>query len=107
MPGRKDRRSAINRRVKLQDGKLSQEQVLIQLRKERGVGGRRRLFSLQGLRQLRTQSGLTWSMSRFLGTVTGAVALGCAIAAMWFGLPAQAGAADGSGAGRAPAASWC
>ena len=37
--GRSDRRAAINRRMKLQENKISQEQVLIQLRKERGLGG--------------------------------------------------------------------
>ena len=35
--GRSDRRAAINRRMKLQENKISQEQVLIQLRKERGL----------------------------------------------------------------------
>ena len=48
--GRADRRTAINRRMKLQEGKISQEQVLIQLRKERGLDGRRSLFSLERLR---------------------------------------------------------
>ena len=43
--GQADRRTSINRRMKLQDGKLSQEQVLIQLRKERGGEGGS-LFSL-------------------------------------------------------------
>jgi len=35
--GRSDKRTAINRRMKLQENKISQEQVLIQLRKERGL----------------------------------------------------------------------
>ena len=37
--GRSDRRAAINRRMKLQENKISQEQVLMQLRKERGLDG--------------------------------------------------------------------
>ena len=48
--GSKDRRAAINRRMKLQEKKLSQEQVLIQLRKERGLDGRGSLFSLERFR---------------------------------------------------------
>ena len=60
--GRSDKRAAINRRMKLQEKTISQEQVLIQLRKERGVDGARGLFSMAALRALRTQSGLTVSM---------------------------------------------
>ena len=56
--GRRDRRAAINRRMKLQENKITQEQVLLQLRKERGIDGRSLLFSLDWLRALRTQSGL-------------------------------------------------
>jgi len=83
--GRSDRRSAINRRMKLQEGKFSQEQVLIQLRKERGLEGRRSLFSLSGLRRLRTQSGLTKPLPHFLGMTSGA-ALGIALLLVWFGV---------------------
>ena len=57
--GRSDSRTAINRRMKLQESKISQEQVLIQLRKERGLDGGASLFSLDQFRTLRTQSG--WS----------------------------------------------
>ena len=56
--GRADKRTAINRRMKLQSGKISQEQVLIQLRKERGLEGGVSIFSLESFRTLRTQSGL-------------------------------------------------
>jgi tight adherence protein B len=83
--GRSDRRAAINRRMKLQERKLSQEQVLIQLRKERGLDGRRSVFSLSGLRRLRTQSGLTKPLSHFLGMTSGA-ALGIALLLVWFGI---------------------
>ncbi|OJU04888.1 MAG: type II secretion system protein F [Rhizobiales bacterium 65-79] len=82
--GRSDKRAAINRRMKLQEKKLSQEQVLIQLRKERGLGGRRSLFSLSGLRRLRTQSGLTKPLPHFLGMTFGA-AFGIALLLLWFG----------------------
>lgn len=83
--GRSDRRAAINRRMKLQERKLSQEQVLIQLRKERGVDGRSSLFSLAGLRRLRMQSGLTKPLPQFLG-ITSGVAPGIALFLLWFGI---------------------
>ena len=83
--GQADRRTSINRRMKLQDGKLSQEQVLIQLRKERGGEGGS-LFSLDGLRRLRAQSGLVMPLPRFLGITTG-VAFAIALLSVWFGLP--------------------
>ena len=83
--GQADRRTSINRRMKLQGGKLSQEQVLIQLRKERGGEGGS-LFSLDGLRRLRAQSGLVMPLPRFLGITTG-VAFAIALLSVWFGLP--------------------
>ena len=83
--GQADRRTSINRRMKLQDGKLSQEQVLIQLRKERGGEGGS-LFSLDCLRRLRAQSGLVMPLPRFLGITTG-IAFAAALLAVWFGLP--------------------
>ena len=64
--GRKDKRAAVNRRMKLQEQKLSQEQVLIQLRKERGIDGSRSIFSFAGLRALRIQSGLSTPLPQFL-----------------------------------------
>ncbi|MGE0499727.1 MAG: type II secretion system F family protein [Rhizobiaceae bacterium] len=84
--GRADRRAAINRRMKLQEKKLSQQQVLIQLRKERGLDGRS-LFSFDRLRALRVQSGLVMPLPRFL-TITTGIAFAVAFAAMWYGLPA-------------------
>ena len=86
MPGRADRRTAINRRMKLQEGKISQEQVLIQLRKERGLDGRRSLFSMERFRTLRTQSGLVMPVPRFLA-ITSAVALALVVAAYFKGVP--------------------
>lgn len=84
--GRADRRTAINRRMKLQGTQISQEQVLIQLRKERGLDGRRSFFSFDWLRALRTQSGLVMPLPRFL-TITSGIAAAIVLAAMWKGLP--------------------
>jgi tight adherence protein B len=84
--GRSDRRAAINRRMKLQESKISQEQVLIQLRKERGVEGGASLFSFDRFRALRTQSGLVRPLPRFL-TMTSGVALAIVLVAVWYGLP--------------------
>jgi tight adherence protein B len=84
--GRNDRRAAINRRMKLQENKISQEQVLIQLRKERGLGEGASMFSLERFRALRTQSGLVMPLPRFL-TTTSAVAATSALIAVWYGLP--------------------
>jgi tight adherence protein B len=64
--GRKDRRAAVNRRMKLQEQKLSQEQVLIQLRKERGADQSAGSALLGALRRLRMQSGVTTPLPRFL-----------------------------------------
>ncbi|MEP9388457.1 type II secretion system F family protein [Mesorhizobium sp. KR9-304] len=83
--GKKDRRAAINRRVKLQEKKISQEQVLIQLRKERGIDGRS-FLSMDSLRKLRVQSGVTMPMTRFLG-ITSGVALAIVAACVSKGLP--------------------
>lgn len=83
LSGKADRRAAINRRMKLQDGKLTQEEVLIQLRKERGVGGGRSLFAR--FRELRTQSGLTAPLPQFLLKTSGAAFLVAALA-WWKGL---------------------
>lgn len=83
--GRGEKRVAINRRMHLQERKLTQQQVLVQLRKERGVEGRS-LFSLDGLRRLRTQSGVVMPMPKFLA-VTSAVALGLVLALASLGVP--------------------
>ena len=84
--GRSDKRTAINRRMKLQENKISQEQVLLQLRKERGIDAGTSVFSLDRFRALRTQSGMVLPLSRFL-VITSGVALGLALLAMWYGLP--------------------
>jgi tight adherence protein B len=89
--GRIDRRASMNRRMKLQDNKISQEQVLVQLRKERGVGSGTSRFSFERLRALRTQSGMITPMPRFLMITSGA-ALGLVLLAMWYGLPFLYGA---------------
>ncbi len=90
--GRQDRRVAINRRIKLQDGKISQEQVLIQLRKERGLDGRSALFSMDRFRALRTQSGMVMPLTRFL-SITSGIALAIVLAASYKGMPLLYGAA--------------
>ena len=84
--GSKDRRVAINRRMKLQERKISQEDVLIQLRKERGLDGRSSFLSMDSLRTLRTQSGMIMPLPRFLLMTTG-VALGMVLSAYIYGLP--------------------
>jgi tight adherence protein B len=81
-----DRRMAVNRRMKLQENKLTQEQVLIQLRKERGLEGGGRLLSIEGLRKLRMQSGMVMPVPRFLMTTSG-IALGLMFGFVWTGLP--------------------
>ncbi len=85
LAGRGEKRVAINRRMHLQEKKLTQQQVLVQLRKERGVEGRS-LFSLDGLRRLRTQSGVVMPMPKFLG-ITSAVSLGLVLGLASLGLP--------------------
>jgi tight adherence protein B len=89
--GRSDRRAAINRRMKLQEDKISQEQVLIQLRKERGLESAS-FLSFDRLRALRAQSGLIMPMPKFLA-ITSGVALAMALLAVWKGLPLVYGAA--------------
>ena len=84
--GRSDKRLAINRRMKLQENKISQEQVLIQLRKERGLDAGTSLFSPDRFRALRTQSGMVMPVPRFL-TITTGVALALMLTAIWYGLP--------------------
>ncbi|MBZ9843532.1 type II secretion system F family protein [Mesorhizobium sp. CA5] len=82
--GRSDKRTAINRRMKLAENKISQEQVLIQLRKERGIDGGTSIFDR--FRALRTQSGISTPLPKFL-TITSGIALALALVAIWKGLP--------------------
>jgi len=84
--GRSDKRTAINRRMKLSENKISQEQVLVQLRKERGLDGGGSMFSLDRFRALRTQSGMTMPLSKFL-MMTSGTAAALALVAIWYGLP--------------------
>ncbi|ESW91606.1 MULTISPECIES: type II secretion system F family protein [unclassified Mesorhizobium] len=84
--GRSDKRLAINRRMKLQENKISQEQVLIQLRKERGLDSGTSSFSPDRFRALRTQSGMVMPLPKFLTMTTG-VALAMMLVALWYGLP--------------------
>lgn len=89
--GSRDRRTAINRRMKLQEKKLTQQEVLIQLRKERGLEGRS-IISLGRLRALRAQSGLVMPLPRFLAT-TGGAAFGVVLLGVWYGMPLLVGMA--------------
>ncbi|UCI05297.1 type II secretion system F family protein [Mesorhizobium sp. B1-1-8] len=82
--GRSDKRTAINRRMKLQENKISQEQVLIQLRKERGLEAGTSVFSIERFRALRTQSGMTTPLPKFL-MITSGVAFALALVAVWYG----------------------
>ena len=84
--GRSDKRTAINRRMKLAENKISQEQVLIQLRKERGIDGGASIFSPDRFRALRTQSGMTTPLPKFL-MITSGIASALALVAIWKGLP--------------------
>lgn len=84
--GQAERRTAINRRLKLREvARLSQKDVLIQLRKERGdQGGAASLLSLAWLRRLRSQSGMTMALSH-LFLLCALIGLGAGAAAFWFG----------------------
>jgi tight adherence protein B len=72
--------------MKLAENKISQEQVLIQLRKERGIDGGGSILSLDRFRALRTQSGMTTPLPKFL-MITSGIALALALVAVWKGLP--------------------
>jgi tight adherence protein B len=70
------KRDSINRRMRLKAKEVSQRDVLVQLRKERGVDASRlSLFSLKSIQQLRVQSGLTMAMPKFLGATTASALL--------------------------------
>lgn len=65
--GKQDKRATINRRIRLKNDKMSQRDVLVQLRKERGMErGGRSIFSMEKLRVLKTQSGLRMSLGNFV-----------------------------------------
>ncbi len=79
MAQKADERKAVNRRMTIQKTAVTQQDVLIQLRKERGLDqGRFSLFSLKSLKVLRTQSGLRMPLPKFLG-ITTLVALGLSV----------------------------
>jgi tight adherence protein B len=78
-----DRRDAINRRMKIAKQDLTQRDVLVQLRKERGLEeGRFSWLSFKSLQTLRIQSGLTMAMPKFLGITTVVALVMCAIGAV-------------------------
>lgn len=65
--GKNDKRATINRRIRLKDNKLSQRDVLVQLRKERGMDdGRKSILSMAALTTLKTQSGMRMSLAKFI-----------------------------------------
>lgn len=66
-----DRRESINRRMRLKAKEVSQRDVLVQLRKERGLENSRFSFlSMKHFQVLRIQSGLTMPIPKFLGITT-------------------------------------
>lgn len=74
-----DRRAAVNRRMKIAEKQITQKDVLIQLRKERGLEkGRFSVLSLEWLQKLRIQSGLVMALPKFLA-ITSLVALALAV----------------------------
>lgn len=68
-----DRRDSINRRMRLKQEEISQRDVLVQLRKERGLESSR--FSFASLKTLRVQSGLRLPIPKFLAITSAAAAL--------------------------------
>ncbi len=77
-----DKREQINRRMRVKAKEVSQRDVLVQLRKERGLDASRfSLFSLLWAKRLRIQSGLTMAMPKFLGATTIAAFLLAALVA--------------------------
>jgi len=70
-----EQRKAVNRRMRLQGKSINQKEVLVQLRKERGLDGEGARFSLMAaLRDLRIQSGMVMPLTTFL-VITTAIAL--------------------------------
>ena len=75
-----DRRDAINRRMRLKVKEVSQRDVLLQLRKERGLENTRfSAATLKFLQTLRVQSGLSMALPKFLGFTTLAAAMICGL----------------------------
>ncbi len=70
-----EQRKAVNRRMRLQERSANQKEVLVQLRKERGLDGEGARFSpMAALRDLRIQSGMVMPLTTFL-TVTSVIAV--------------------------------
>ncbi|MCB1424947.1 MAG: type II secretion system F family protein [Brucellaceae bacterium] len=83
--GQADRRTAINRRLRLREGsKLSQRDILIQLRKERGSTANGSLFSMAWIRNLRAQSGMAMRLP-LLFLICGGIGLAGAAGIFWIG----------------------
>ena len=71
-----DRRDAINRRMRLKVKEVSQRDVLLQLRKERGLENARfSAATMKFLQILRVQSGLSMALPKFLAFTTMAAAV--------------------------------
>lgn len=79
-----DRRKLVNKRVKLLEGNVDREAILIQLRKDRGMTGSGELrLPFVGLGKLLVQSGLLMGLGRFWAMVVGvAIAIGAVVASM-------------------------
>lgn len=70
-----EQRKAVNRRMRLQERSANQKEVLVQLRKERGLDGEGSRFSpMAALRDLRIQSGMVMPLTTFL-TVTSVISV--------------------------------
>jgi tight adherence protein B len=73
---KKEQRRAINRRMTLAKTTLTQEDVLKQLRKERGIQGKNFSFlPLRALKQLRIQSGIKMALPMFVTITTSAACI--------------------------------
>ncbi|MCI5073906.1 type II secretion system F family protein [Oricola sp.] len=77
-------RKAVNRRMRLQQHNVNQKEVLVQLRKERGLDGEGARFSpLAALRALRIQSGMVMPLTTFL-VITSLIALAIGLGGGFF-----------------------
>ncbi|WP_246272927.1 type II secretion system F family protein [Oricola thermophila] len=84
-----EQRKVVNRRMRLQSKTVNQKQVLVQLRKERGLDGEAtRISPMAALRELRIQSGMVMPLPTFLA-ITSAIAMAIGVGGgVYVGKPA-------------------